>query len=697
MRSTSLLCGFMSVALAATAHATIYYVSPSGNDNASGTSTTAPWKTIAHVNAFKFSSGDQILFQKGATWREMLAPTASGLYFGVYGSGAIPTISGANLISSGWTQSGSNVWAYTLGGYAPTQVWFNSALGAPVTSAATVLGPGQWFYGGRKLYVYSAGNPATTYTSPGVEVTQRDEALSVSNLGNLTVENLAFANATYTSVYLGAGMTGYQIFNNDVFKGAEYEGFSAQSGSPQITSSEAINNGEGIGIGGGGGLTLTNSILSGNRTDALEIYGTTGPSVIESSTVSGNSTVLPTMATISNWSSYGLTVSNSILLANPYDQLDYSFTGITDAGTNTYQSPLFTARAAPVMIMPFIDDYNNLAVAQAVAAEAQNYGCVISYALNTKLVTPQAWQSIAALQAAGNEIVAHTRSHSDLANNSVFTIQYTGPATSATLTINQTAGTIQSFLNGQSTPDLNIPIGDSYNDIDNICSQVTANPNYSCAVQVNQDYFTPLNLASVSSVNIKNAYTTQASSNYLTWEVEGAQSDIQANLPGYTVKSFATPFTSSSQAVETHIQNAGFAANRNGTFTATDALNGNWTLSSLDIYNLGAEWLPNQFDSSKPAGSVAAIVEGLGATGGVFAVYAHGYDEFTLAQWQQLFATLQQVGGTCVTMSQATAYIQSHGTLLPDGKKKNYVELVPLQPNYSNTASSPSQGAHGLQ
>ena len=403
------------------------------------------------------------------------------------------------------------------------------------------------------------------------------------------------------------------------------------------------------------------------------------------------------MATISNWSSFPLTVNNSVLLANPYDQLLYSFTGITDSGTNTFQSPLFTARAAPLMIMPFVDDYNNLGVAQAVAAAAQNYGCHISYAVNTKLVTPQDWQSIAALQTAGNEIVAHTRSHSDLANSSVFTIQYTGPATAATLTINGTAGTIQTFLSGRTTPDLNVPIGDSYNSIANICSQVTANPAYSCVIQDNQNFFTPLNLASVSSVNIKTPYLTQASSNYLTWEVEGAQADIQANIPGYTVKSFATPFTSSSPAVETHIQNAGFAANRNGTVTATGVQNGNWTLSSLDIYNLGAEWLPNQFDSSKPAGSIAAIVEGLGAGGGVFAVYSHGYDEFSLAQWQQLFATLQQIGGTCVTMSQATAYIQSHGTLLPDGKKKNYVELVPLSPNYANTASSPTQGAHGLQ
>ena len=50
--------------------ATTYYVSPSGNDNNSGTSTGAPWKTLAKVNNTNFSPGDKILFQRGGEWRE---------------------------------------------------------------------------------------------------------------------------------------------------------------------------------------------------------------------------------------------------------------------------------------------------------------------------------------------------------------------------------------------------------------------------------------------------------------------------------------------------------------------------------------------------------------------------------------------------------------------------------------------------
>ena len=189
----------------------------------------------------------------------------------------------------------------------------------------------------------------------------------------------------------------------------------------------------------------------------------------------------------------------------------------------------------------------------------------------------------------------------------------------------------------------------------------------------------------------------QASSNYLTWEVEGSQTDINTNIPGYKVTSFATPFTSSNATVEAHIQNAGFQINRNGILDANLNMDGNWSLSSFDSYNLAGYWIPYSFDPAQPAGSVGALVEGLGAEGGVSAVFAHGVDEFTVASWQQFFELLKGTGATCMTMSQARAYIESHGTLAQDGTKRRWVESVTLAPVFSNTASSPTQGAHGLQ
>jgi hypothetical protein len=429
----------------------------------------------------------------------------------------------------------------------------------------------------------------------------------------------------------------------------------------------------------------------------MEVYGTSGSTTINQSTISGNSTGKPLVATIRNYSPNALTVSHSILLPNPTNNIVTTYIGVTDDGTNVNTSPAFTQRAAPLYVVPFIDDYINLNVAQSVSALAHQYGCTLSYALNTKLVTPAAWQQIATMVQAGDEIVAHTRSHSDLANNNVFTMKYNGTATSATMSINTSSGRLQTFLNSSTTPDLDIDISDTYNGMIDICNKVNANSAYSCVPQDTQNFFTPANLENVSNVNIIQPYLAAAASSYLQWEIDGAKTDIETNLPGYHVKSFATPFTSSNQTVEDHIKNAGFVGNRNGILDENNQPNGNWLLSNLDIYNLGAVWIPSGFDENKPDSSAAALVEGMGANGGIIGIYSHGYDETTLASWQTLFQNLQKFGASCMTMSQATQYIQQNGTLVPDGTGKNWVRSVQLTPNFANTSASPTQGAHGLQ
>lgn len=677
--------------------ATTYYVSPTGSDSANGTATTSAWKTIAHVNSARLTSGDQVRFQTGGIWRETLQPNTSNLVFSSYGTGVRPLISGANVVTTSWSVWSGNVCRSNVGGGDMTGVWINQVLGNKASSTKTVSAPGDWYYANGVLYLYLAAGCAKGTLLPAIEITVRPEALLLTNIGSIAVEHLGFVNGMYVSILLGTGLTGIQSFDDVLWRGAADEGFLAVSGSPIIINSEGINNANGLTAAGGTGFSLTNSILSGNSLDAIEIYGTTGPSSIQSSTITGNSTTDPTMSTINNWTINSLNVHNSVILPNPFIPLSYGYYGITDDGTNVQESPMFTSRAAPVIVVPFIDDYNNLGVAEAVAPLAANSGCKLSFALNTKLVTPADWTRVQALQASGVEIVAHTRSHSDLANNNVFSISYVGSALTAKMTVNQTAGTLSTFLNGSVTADLVVPILDKWNNVQNMCAAIAANINYTCKVQPNQSFFTPLNLANVSLVNIKPSYLLQASSNYLTWEVEGAQTDINANIPGYKVTSFATPFTSSNATVEAHIQNAGFLINRNGIVDANLNMDGNWSLSSLDIYNLAGYWIPYSFDPAQPAGSIGALIEGLGAQGGISGIFAHGVDEFSLANWQQFFDQLKSTGATCMTMSQARAYIQSHGTLAQDATKRRWVESIPLSPVFSITQFSPTQGAHGLQ
>lgn len=92
---------------------TIYYVSPSGSDAASGTSAADPWQTVAQVDRANLQPGDEVLFQGGATfaddalmpgWGEGAAGTsAAPISFGSYGQGQ------ARIPQGVWFKSGENL------------------------------------------------------------------------------------------------------------------------------------------------------------------------------------------------------------------------------------------------------------------------------------------------------------------------------------------------------------------------------------------------------------------------------------------------------------------------------------------------------------------------------------------------------------------------------------------------------------
>lgn len=106
--------------------ATTYYVSssdPAASDSNAGTSSSAPWATIAKVNSSSFSAGDQVLFKKGDKWREGLNFPSSGtetnkITIGSYGSGTDkPTISGGTVLpNTGWMvhDSANNIYKKPL-------------------------------------------------------------------------------------------------------------------------------------------------------------------------------------------------------------------------------------------------------------------------------------------------------------------------------------------------------------------------------------------------------------------------------------------------------------------------------------------------------------------------------------------------------------------------------------------------------
>src|ERR1019366_6756286 len=130
-----------------------------GNDSNNGTSTATPWLTIAKVNGSTFAAGDSVLFESTCTWREQLQVPSTGtsgspITFGSYGTGALPTINGSNLLSSGWTLTSGNVWHVSLTTQ-PNQVFFNGVRGIPVASVGAITAAVEWFWTGSVLSVYA--------------------------------------------------------------------------------------------------------------------------------------------------------------------------------------------------------------------------------------------------------------------------------------------------------------------------------------------------------------------------------------------------------------------------------------------------------------------------------------------------------------------------------------------------------------
>lgn len=100
---------------------TTYYISPSGDNYAAGTSPKTAWKTLDALTlySYKLKAGDGVLFERGGVYRQSSSINAkSGVTYGAYGSGPKPAIYGSvkNYAQPGlWTASKKKfVWKLKL-------------------------------------------------------------------------------------------------------------------------------------------------------------------------------------------------------------------------------------------------------------------------------------------------------------------------------------------------------------------------------------------------------------------------------------------------------------------------------------------------------------------------------------------------------------------------------------------------------
>ena len=176
------------------ANATDYFVKNDGNDGNSGTSDSLAWKTIARVNAGRFSPGDTVFFHRGGTWREQLCVPSSGtadryVSFQAYGLGPRPKILGSTRVAQ-WSRVAGNIWTsptpvsdpYAGVYHEQSEIWFEHADGRVTRGHvkkkylgnddfSNLTAEYDWTWAGNRVYVYAAGNPDDRYAA--VEVPQR--------------------------------------------------------------------------------------------------------------------------------------------------------------------------------------------------------------------------------------------------------------------------------------------------------------------------------------------------------------------------------------------------------------------------------------------------------------------------------------------------------------------------------------------
>lgn len=200
-----------------------YYVDATGGSNSNaGTSTGAPWQTLAKVNT-SAGAGDTVYLKRGEVWRETLTVPAAGMTFDAYGAGtAYPSIRGSDTKNStgDWTLesfNGLNLY-YTSVANDPVFLSHDGVLGQNIkgdqpkkTSKAAIAKAWDWYYdsGTGRVYTYANGaNPASVASL--IEVGARTECVATMYQDNTLFRQIEFAQtrgASSIMVLLWGGAT----------------------------------------------------------------------------------------------------------------------------------------------------------------------------------------------------------------------------------------------------------------------------------------------------------------------------------------------------------------------------------------------------------------------------------------------------------------------------------------------------------
>jgi len=269
------------------ASAATYYVdAANGDDTAAGTTDTAPWKTLARVNATAratgFQPGDAILLKRGGMWRETLyvfdytggkitaGTAASPIHIGAYGEGVSPIINGADRVE-GWLAHNGQIWQAPLP-WVPTQfaptpdvVYFDGTRGTRRASIPELVQPRDWCWQDNVLYTCAPSSPATLYAASGVEAATRDYAIwgvYNANADYVIVEDIELRNANHKNLSVELGNDNWIVRRLTAHHNGRIDG----------------NDKNGLYFAGGAGHTLTECVVyesGANNINFLQCADTT--------------------------------------------------------------------------------------------------------------------------------------------------------------------------------------------------------------------------------------------------------------------------------------------------------------------------------------------------------------------------------------------------------------------------------------
>lgn len=189
---------------------TKYYISPTGNDSNNGTSSGAPLKTIAGLNAKNISTGSIVLFERGGVYRTSdPLDLKSNVKVGAYGTGAKPVISGSvknYAENTVWTSDDGTIWQTDIGAEDIGGVVFNggASIGNRKSNVKSMLTNGDYYYDleGGILYLFLDQNkPSAYFDSIDVSTTEHLIYQNKDNtVSNVTIQNIEFAHSALTMV-----------------------------------------------------------------------------------------------------------------------------------------------------------------------------------------------------------------------------------------------------------------------------------------------------------------------------------------------------------------------------------------------------------------------------------------------------------------------------------------------------------------